>query len=165
MTAGTALILETSPDDAKEFAEKFKAGEYKITAVKQKRSLDANAYFHVLVGEIASKLRAGFEETKRNLNLDYGTVATDDTGAVIGFKMLSAIDPAKFYKYTRAIGHKTENKKQFTCYLLYKRTSELDSKEFSRLIEGTVTEARELGIETLRDEEINELIKYMEQRQ
>ena len=42
----------------------------KIGKFKQKRSLDANAYFHVLVNKIAGKTKSSDDEVKRTLFAD-----------------------------------------------------------------------------------------------
>ena len=42
-----------------------------------------------------------------------------------------------------------ENGRYFDCYIIYKQTHTLDSAEMAKLIDGTVKEAEELGIETL----------------
>lgn len=38
--------------------------------------------------------------------------------------------------------------RDYECYLFYKRSYELDSKEMARLIDGAIFEARNLGIDT-----------------
>ena len=49
-----------------------------IKRIYNRRSLDANAYFHFLVNEIARKLNASNEEIKIKMNLRYGTVERDN---------------------------------------------------------------------------------------
>ena len=44
-----------------------------IKQFRKRRSLDANAYFHVLVDKIAKETKKSAEEVKISLNLDYGT--------------------------------------------------------------------------------------------
>ena len=57
--------------------------ELSIKKIGKKRSLNANAYFHLLVGEIAEKMNIGFDQCKVNLNLEYGTIARDEQGKKI----------------------------------------------------------------------------------
>lgn len=54
-------------------------------------------------------------------------------------------------------GHSMLNGKDFTHYKVYKGSSEYDSKEMSILIDGIISEAEELGIETLPPHEIQRL--------
>ena len=122
--------------------------EIKIKKWRAKRSLDANAYFHVLVNEIAMAKGLPDDEVKRALVVDYGTVARDDDGMVIGFKPPASVSVDDIYPYTKLYKQVEENGRLFNCYLVYKRSSAMDSKEMSHLIDGTVSEAKELGIDT-----------------
>ena len=122
--------------------------EIKIKKWRRKRSLDANAYFHVLVNEIAMAKGLSDDEVKRDLVVDYGTVARDDDGMVIGFKLPASVSVDDIYPYTKLYKRVEENGRLFNCYLVYKRSSWMDTKEMSHLIDGAVAEARELGIDT-----------------
>lgn len=115
---------------------------------RKPRSNDANAYFHVLVNEIATARGMADDEVKRLLVVDYGTYARDGDGQIIGFKLPQSVDPDTIYPYTKLFKQVGENGKVFNCYLVYKRSSEMDTKEMSRLIDGAIYEARELGIDT-----------------
>ena len=110
---------------------------------RRKRSNDANAYFHVLVTAIAEARGISNDEVKRMLVVDYGTLARDEDNQIIGFKLPPGVDVGRIYPYT----------KLFNCYLVYKRSSDMDSKEMARLIDGAVHEAKELGIDTDTPEE------------
>ena len=122
--------------------------EIKIKKWRRKRSLDANAYFHVLVNEIAMAKGLSDDEVKRDLVVDYGTVARDDDGMVVGFKLPASVSVDDIYPYTKLYKRAEENGRLFNCYLVYKRSSWMDTKEMSHLIDGAVAEARELGIDT-----------------
>lgn len=129
-------------------------GECKITVSKDvPRSLNANAYFHMLVNKIAAKLRSSDEIVKRNLVLSYGAVLRENDGPV-GLKLPTSNDPSLIYPYCKLFDTRTDNGVDFNCYLLYKRTHTLNTTEMSRLIDGTVYEAKELGIETETPETI-----------
>lgn len=131
----------------------------KVGKYTKKRSLDANAYFHVLVNKIAVKLNASDDEIKRRLVKRYGTLARDENGDLIGAMLPAGADVDRFYPYTR--NYKTEYRdgKEYTCYLFYERTRDLDTAQMSHLIEGAVSEAKELGIEVKPKEEIESLLK------
>ena len=144
---------------AKKFVSEIKDKKY-VADLKRffnKRSLDSNAYFHVLVGKIAENQGLANDEVKKQLVLDYGTLAVDDEENTIGFKLPETVDPDMLYPYTKQFDERMENGKLFICYLVYKRTRTLDSKEMARLIEGTVYEAKNLGIETLSPAEIERM--------
>ena len=49
---------------------------------------------------------------------------------------------------------------EFNCYLVYKQTHDMDTKEMARLIDGAIEAAKELGIETDTPEQ---LARYKEE--
>lgn len=136
--------------DFREGYEKLTGADINLSVKKWRnaRSRDANAYFHLLVNEIASARGMGDDEVKRWLVVEYGTPDRDGDGMMIGFKLPQSVDPNNIYPYTKLFKQVEENGKTFNCFLVYKRSSDMDTKEMSRLIDGAVYEARELGIDT-----------------
>lgn len=141
--------------DFREGYEALKDVDLEVTLKKwyRKRSNDANKYFHVLVSAIAEARGQSNEEVKRSLVIDYGKPAVDSDGKYVGFKLPPSVDVNEIYPYTKFYKQVIEGGKPFNCYLLYKRSSEMDTKEMARLTEGAVSEARELGIDTDTPEE------------
>lgn len=125
-----------------------------VRPYREKRSLTANAYFHVLVGEIAERLSVSEQEAKRQLVLEYGAKLRDETGTVVGMKLPASVEVNDIYPYARQFDERVENGKRFYCYLLYKPTHTLNTQEMCRLIDGAVHEAKELGIETATPQEL-----------
>jgi hypothetical protein len=130
----------------------------KVGKFKKKRSLDANAYFHLLVNKIAAELSMSDDEAKRMLVKRYGTLARDEDGNLIGAMLPAGVDVDKFYPYTRDYKTEWRDGKEYTCYLFYERTRDLDTTQMSHLIQGTVDEAKCLGIEVKPEAEINSLL-------
>lgn len=135
---------------------------YEIKECVLKRSNNANKYFHKLVNELARYNRSfghaiSDEEMKKNINLAYGTIATDN-GKVLGAMVPAGTDIDRFYKYAK--WYKTMN--GYDCYVFYKRTSELSTREFWQLLKGLESECREVGIETLEDKEFREMMERYE---
>ena len=141
------LELDT---DFREGYETLKDAELEISIKKwrARRSKDANAYFHVLVNQIAVARGLSDEEVKIDLVTQYGSYARDDSGMIVGFKLPASVDVDQIYPYTRMYKEVEENGKDFKCYLVYKQTRDMDTKEMSHLIEGTITVAQELNIDT-----------------
>lgn len=141
--------------DFREGFDALKGADIEVSMKKwrRKRSNDANAYFHVLVTTIAEARGISNDEVKRMLVVDYGTLARDEDNQIIGFKLPPGVDVSRIYPYTKLFKQVEENGKLFNCYLVYKRSSEMDSKEMARLIDGAVHEAKELGIDTDTPEE------------
>lgn len=111
------------------------------------RSNDANKYFHMLVNQIALLRGVKDDEVKRDLVEDYGVIDRDDEGR-IGFLLKVGIDPHRVSKYVRLFDTVEIEGTRFNRYFALKPTHEMDSKEMSRLIDGTVQAASELGIDT-----------------
>ena len=128
--------------------------DIEIKQHRNRRSLNANAYFHLLVSKIAEHQGLGNEEVKTNLVVEYGALAIDEDGATVGFKLPASVDVTTLYRYVKCFDTRTEGGKVFNCYMVYKQTHLLDSKEMARLIDGTVYEAQNLGIETDTPEHI-----------
>lgn len=128
---------------------------YEIKLYRKKRTKDANAYFHLLVNKLARHFNISDEEMKIKMNLDYGTIARFEDGRIKGCKVPKGTDIKEFYKYSK--WYKEDNGDD--CYIFYKETHTLNTKEMSQLISGVVQECQDAGIETKRQEEINSLLE------
>lgn len=133
--------------------------EVTITAVGAKRSLNANAYFHVLCREISKVTKSSEAEVKELMVVRYGTYARDQDGVICGAVVPSNTDIRKFYPYCAKYGETDINGKRLTQWLFLKQTHELDTHEMATLIDGVVSECKELGIETLTPKELEEMKK------
>lgn len=128
--------------------------DLKIDKHRNKRSLDANNYAWHLISEIANVLRMSKEEIYLRMLKDYGQREY--------VSMLANVNPNRISKYYEEQGTFKHNNNTFKSYMFYIGTSQYDSKEMSIFIDGLVQEARNLGIETLEDTEIENLIKEMD---
>lgn len=128
--------------------------KYELQEYREKRSLNANAYFHVLCNELAKKLDKSNQDMKIELNLKYGTIARAEDGKIMGCMIPKYVNIRNFYEY--AYCYKEDEKNAY--YIFHKRTSELNSLEFSKLLNGTVEECKQQDIETLDEIELKRLI-------
>lgn len=153
---GTQNITVTVQTDFRDQFDQLngKDLDIEIKQHREKRSKSANAYFHVLVNKIAGELNQSDESVKTRLVIEYGIVARDEDGLVIGFKLPATVNVSKIYPYTRMFDQRVEGGKTFNCYLVLKPTHEMDTKEMARLIDGAIEEAKELGIETDTPEQL-----------
>ena len=126
---------------------------------RQKRSLDANAYFHVLVGKIADKMVISKPRCKNILIGRYGQVDYIDDKPVMIKTQIPITDMLEQENlHCMPCGGKVEdNGTQTFFYRVYRGSHTYDSKEMSVLIDGTVQEAQELGIETATPAELARL--------
>lgn len=116
---------------------------------KEKRSLNANAYAWTLIGKIADVLRTSKDEIYLKMLKRYGQSEI--------VSILSNIDISGYFKYYEVAGTGTLKNKEFTHYKIFKGSSEYDTKEMSILIDGIVSEAKDLNIETLPPYEIERI--------
>ena len=122
---------------------------FEIKEHREKRSLTANAYAWVLIGKIADAMRASKDEIYLKMLKRYGQSEM--------VSVVSSIDVRGYFKYFEPVGTATLQGKEFTHYRVFKGSSEYDSKEMAVLIDGIISEAKELHIEILPPHEIERL--------
>lgn len=122
---------------------------FEIKEHREKRSLTANAYAWALIGKIADAIRADKEDVYLKMLKSYGQSEV--------VSVLSNIDITGYIKYYEIIGHATLQGKKFTHYRIYKGSSEYDTQEMAVLIDGIISDAKELEIETLPPAELERL--------
>lgn len=125
--------------------------DVKIDKHREKRSLNANAYLWKLVTEIGNVLNKSKEEVYLQMLIDYGQSEM--------VSILSEIDVKGYFKYYKLAGTSILNGKEFNHYKIYKGSSEYDTKEMSILLNGVVQEAKNLGIKTKDDIELERIIE------
>lgn len=134
-------------------------GKKPLTAVikplRGKRSLTANGYYWQLLGKFRTMLGLSATEA-HNIMLDrYGTLYAEDQFVLLP----KDVDYLQEEIHYRPIPNKTmeKNGKTWQAYWLVKPSHLYDTKEFSVLIDGLVSECKEVGIETLPPHEIERL--------
>ena len=128
---------------------------YEIKEKKSKRSLTANAYYWSLLNQLASVMRTSSEEAHFMMLRRYGVCEV--------VSVRSDINVKGYFKYFDIIGKSELYDKEFTHYKIYKGSSEMDSKEFSILLDGLISECEDQGIPVLTPDEVAKL-KYIEMR-
>lgn len=153
---GEQNITITVTRDFSEDFDRLKGSDVNVEIKKWRapRSKDANAYFHVLVNKIAEAQSLGDEEVKRSLVVEYGVIEKDEDGNVYAAMLPDYADINQFYPYTRCYKTMEMDGKMFNCYLFYKRTHLMDTKEMARLIDSAIYVAQGLGIDTDTPEQI-----------
>ena len=121
------------------------------------RSKNANSYFHVLVNKIAAETGESDEEVKIRLITSYGTLERTKDGKYMMFVLPQEADATDYYKYAVLYDQRTINGTVCNMWKVYKDSHKMDTKEMSRVIDGAVQEARELGIETTTPAELERM--------
>lgn len=152
--------LSTEPIDELNELAKMDAVDITAKKHKKKRSLDANAYFHVLVGKIADKLRISKTHCKNILIGRYGQQDFLENGQPIVIKSNVSVEKMleQEFLHTVPCGTKTENGIEVVFYKVFRGSHTYDTKEMSILIDGTVQEAKDMGIETIPPEELERMV-------
>lgn len=123
--------------------------KYEIKEYKQKRSLNANAYYWVLVNKIANALN----QSKEFIHM----AMLEQYGVTYSLLMPTEYDIRGLIKYYEKESSILKNGKTFNVYKAFKPSSEMNTSEMARLIDGVVFECKEMGIETLSPEELESL--------
>lgn len=143
------LLKESYPN-----LQKLGLLDIKISKHREKRSLDANAYFHLLNSKLADKLEISKPRCKNILIGRYGQpFIAGDVEAIIK----TNIDTSSMLEYENVhcmpCGRKVENGVEVYYYRMMRGSSTYNTAEMSILISGTVSECKEMGIDTMTPEE------------
>ncbi len=163
------LTFEMESDVASS-VDKIKDKPLRIS-VKQwrdKRSLDANAYYWVLVAKLGDKLNLSKPHLHNILLRRYGQPE------VIDGKMIYLVlpdtdqgarkaDEAETYHIKPTSEVKTgRNGERFRTYVMLRGSSTYSTEEMAHLIDGLVSECKEAGIETATPEELSRMLELYE---
>lgn len=121
---------------------------------RKKRSLDANAYAWVLMSKIADALATSKDEVYEEMLRRYGFFYETAEG-VVNITVKSNVNIGNIPGHWSFL----EDNGKFKAYAMIKGSSEYDTREMSRFIQGIVSEAKELGIETLTPAELEQMMK------
>jgi hypothetical protein len=143
------------------FNQKDKFYNLEIKEYREKRSLNANSYFWLLVSKISEVIKTSNNEIYNKMLCDYGQMQLENNSPVM-ISILSKINILKLqdeiYKHLKVIGEGEIKGKKFTHYVVMRGSSTYNTSEFSTLLNGTISECKDLGIETLTKSEINSML-------
>ena len=128
----------------------------------KRRSLNANAYFHVLVQKLAQaqKPPISLAKCKNMMIADYGQPEYIEGQQAI---IKSNIPPSKMceleYLHTSLVKISEENGNEVYFYRLYRGSHKYNTHEMQTLIAGLVQECENVGIQTESPDEIEKMIK------
>nr|DAH89905.1 MAG TPA: NinB protein [Caudoviricetes sp.] len=135
---------------------------------REKRSLDANAYYWVLLSRLSESLGISKPRAHNIILRKYGQPETfDGSGAYIRIPDTekaeeTALEASTYHiRPTSQVVAGTDGV-DYRTYIMLKGSSAYDTQEMSVLIEGLVSECKELGIETLPPDEIKRMLMTYE---
>jgi hypothetical protein len=118
----------------------------KIDRYKAKRSLNATNYAWKLITDIGNATQQSKEDVYFLMLKRYGQSEM--------VSVVADVPVQHYFKHYEEAGESTLKGKLFKHYRVYKGSSEFDTKEMSIFIDGIVSEAKELGIETMTPNEL-----------
>lgn len=157
------LCIKTQPADAVRWLSKFKQGRnYEIKEIRQRRSLDANAFCFVLLDKLSATLQIPKEELYQRYIKEIGGVSD------IVCVQNKALDKFRKEWESKGLGWQTETipvkSEGCTGVICYYGSSTYDTKQMSRLIDAIVQDCEAIGIETRPEEEIKSLLEEWEKK-
>lgn len=162
-TTGKMIIAVQVNEDVREHIQKYMDKpklDIEIKVHRERRSLDANAYFHVLVGKIAEALTISKARCKNILIGRYGQpeILENEQPAILKSNIPVVDMLEQEMLHCIAIGGKQENGRDITFYKVMRGSHTYNTYEMSKLIDGTVADAKELGIETMTPAELERMV-------
>ena len=146
-------VLEGNYREFYDVADKDKEFDLSIRRHRNTRSLDANSYFHVLCGKIADKIGSSKIEVKNRMIALYGQPYVID--GRLDYMIVREDMPVEKWQEIHlqpTAQTKVLNGVLYRVYIIMRHTGKnesdngYNSKEMSVLIDGTISEAREVGI-------------------
>lgn len=131
-----------------------------ITPHREKRSLSQNAYYWTLIGKMAPLLNISNAELHNRLLRRYGQIMiisgmTGTTYLQDDDRTEQAVLEAETFHLKPTSTTITDRKgRRLRGYVIMRGSSDYNSAEMSALLQGAVSEAQEMGIETLTPEEL-----------
>lgn len=155
------FLLNEDPQGIEDLGDKDLV--IKVVKRTKPRSLDSNAYFHVLCDKMRQKLGISMAACKNQMITSYGQIEYIDEGQALiyktnaDFKYIQELEEAhlKFLK---------QGEDGAYWYKVYRGSHTYNSQEMAQLIQGTVEEAKELGIETLTPAELQRMNELWKQK-
>lgn len=149
---GNALQC-TLTDEEIQFIKKLDVVQCSLFKPPKKRSLNANAYLWVLCEQIASKLNTDKDSIYKIMLERYGGFYT------ISLKSEFVNVAMQDIPYYKVLGTSILNDTEFTHLQIYAGSHTYDTMQMKRLLDGVIQEAKDLGIDTIPQNQVEELAK------
>lgn len=122
---------------------------FEVKEAKRKRSLTANAYYWAMLNKLARKLHMGDSELHKHMLREYSVCDVFDVSMKVPI--------ADYFKYFDVLGVDWNGTEERRTVKVYKGSSQMNSSEFSCLIEGMREECERQGINVMTPQEIAKL--------
>lgn len=129
-----------------------------VRPFRKKRSLDQNSYYWTLVGQLAEALNVSRPYMHNHLLRSYGQLARHNDKLIdhiIKDDMSDYYDEAEnIHLYPTSHTTTMENGEVYRLFYELKGSKDLDTKEMTSLLEGTIEECKAQGIQTITPNEL-----------
>ena len=153
---GNAITVERIVSDIKTGLQVGKRLKIAFSWHKEKRSLSANAYFWQLVGKIAEKIAASPNEIYKRFIKELPVYRALEINEDAADTFITAWGMHGIGWIAEKVDH--AQTKGFVAIHAYYGSSVYNKVQMARLIDNAVSDAKELGIETLDEKELKELV-------
>ena len=149
---GEVIVQLTAEDRASVLYNYSKLKDYDKLSVeikkhREKRSISANKYFWLIVNKIAVVLKTDKDSVYLMLLKRYG-VSTYMTANKKAYERIK-----EQWRTVEIVDEKQQQGQDIVKLLCYYGSSTYTTKEFSHLLDGVISEAKELDIETITPQE------------
>lgn len=159
--AVASFRLEEEPGDIDELRETDL--KIQISKKKNRRSLDSNAYFHVLCDRLRQRMKISMARCKNTLICRYGQVEYIKGQQVVIKTNIPVEDMLENETlHCQPCGVDIQNGQEINYYRVYRGSHTYDTAEMSRLIDGTIEECKSVGIETATPDQIAHMMNLWE---
>lgn len=158
-STGKVQITFTLDHYEPEEVERLTSKDLRLKAViwREKRSLNANAYFFVLCGKLAEKRNVSLTWMHNYLISEYGYL-DEDIKTIILDDEIDWLEIESLHLKPTTATKVLDNGKLYRVYYVMRGSHTYDTKEMSRLIDGTVQDCKAEGIETIPPDELRRML-------
>lgn len=156
---GRLTLLFTPDQDFRQAYEELKGCDklsLEIKPYKRRRSLDANALLWLCIGRIADATRTDKMQVYRDLIKSYGQYT------YIVVKKNAVNKMQKYWRVCEEVGEVSVGDEIGVQLLCYYGSSTYDTKEFSILLDGTIQEMENIGLQRPSSKEMRMALEKWE---
>jgi len=149
-----SITVEKPYKDVENIIAEAQSGKHtvEIAEKKQRRSLSQNAYYNELLDKLQSKLMHSMPISRGTLHehmlSEYGVTRTWEDGRPMVIPLTPDQDAHAMGLHAQALNAGELNGKPCVWWRVVKGSSEMNTKEFTHLLDGLIEECKEQGIDT-----------------
>ena len=148
---GRTTLLFAPNEDFKQTYEELKDSEVlslEIKKYRRSRSLNANNYFHLLLAKLADKLGTSKAYMKNTLISKYGqySIENDKIVHLILRDDINVMEREEIHLQATSAVRILDDGQLYRVYRLMRGSHTYNSEEMAALINGTIADAKDIGI-------------------